>query len=283
MAPGPTSAWGVRGAGPNLGVVVSFEFQVHPVGTVLAGPVIYPLAQAPEVLRFYREYAATAPDELTSGALPFTLPAAPFVPPELHGARVIGIPVCYAGSLEVGEQVLQPLREFGPPLADLIQPMPFSAAQLSADFLWPPGYHQYWKSSFLPALSDPAIKTLVDHFASVPSPLTVVVLDHLGGAISRVGPDQTAFPHRAWAYDFLISSAWAEPADSERNIRWTREFYAAMEPQRAPAIYINYMYLSDEGEGRAREVYGQHAERLAELKAKYDPANVFPGSASPRV
>ena len=109
----------------------------------------------------------------------------------------------------------------------------------------------------------------------MPSPLTVVVLDHLGGAIGRVGPDETAFPHRAWAYNFLISSAWADPADSERNIRWTREFYAAMEPHLAPAIYGNFMYLDDESERRAREVYGQHAERLAELKATYDPTNLF--------
>lgn len=271
----PDLFWGVRGAGANFGVVVSFEFQVHPVGMVLAGPVIYPLAQAPEVLRFYREYAATAPDELTSGALLFSLPPAPFVPPELHGAPVVGIPVCYAGALEVGEQVLRPLREFGPPVADFIQPMPFGAAQLSADLLWPPGHHQYWKSSFLPALSDAAIQTMVSHFAGVPSPLTVLVLDSLGGAISRVGPDETAFPHRTWPYNFLISSAWADPADSERNIRWTREFYAAMAPQLAPAIYGNYMYLSDESEQRAGEVYGQHAARLAELKAKYDPTNLF--------
>ena len=271
----PDLFWGVRGAGANFGVIVSFEFQVHPIGMVLAGPVIYPLAQAPEVLRFYREYAATAPDELTSGALIFTLPAAPFLPPELHGERVVGIAVCYTGSPEVGAQVLQPLREFGAPMADFIQSMPFGVAQLSADFLWPPGHHQYWKSSFLPALSDRAIETMVSQFASVPSPLTVVVLDQLGGAISRVGPDETAFPHRAWPYNFLISSAWADPADSERNIRWTREFYAAMEPQLAQAIYGNYMYLGDESEQRAGEVYGKHSERLAELKAKYDPTNLF--------
>jgi len=109
----------------------------------------------------------------------------------------------------------------------------------------------------------------------VPSPLTVVVLDQLGGAISRVGPNETAFPHRAWPYNLLISSAWADPAESERNIRWTREFYAAMEPQLARAIYVNYMYLDDESEQRAREVYGQNSERLAELKAKYDPTNLF--------
>ena len=265
----------MRGAGANFGVVCSFEFRVHPVGTVLAGPVIYPLAQAPEVLRFYRQYTAAAPDELTSGALLFTLPPAPFLPPELHGAPVVGVPVCYAGAPEVGEQVLKPLRAFGPPLADLVQPMPLGVAQRSADLLWPPGYHQYWKSSFLPALSDAAIDTMVGHFAGVPSPQTVVVLDHLGGAVSRVGPDDTAFPHRAWPYNFLISSAWADPSDTDRNTRWTRAFYAAMEPHLAQAIYGNYMYLGDEGEPRSREVYGPHAERLAALKAKYDPTNLF--------
>jgi len=141
--------------------------------------------------------------------------------------------------------------------------------------LWPPGYHQYWKSRFLPALSDAAIETLVGRFADVPSPLSVIVIDHLGGAVARVEPDATAFPHRGWEYDFLISSAWADPADSERNIRWTRELYAAMGPELAQAIYSNYMYLGDESEQRVREVYGQNAARLAELKAAYDPANLF--------
>ena len=271
----PDLFWGVRGAGANFGVVVSFEFRVHPVGTVLAGLVIHPLAKAPEVLRCWRKYAATAPDELTSAALLFSLPPAPFVPPELHGAQVVGIAVCYAGPPAVGEQVLRPLREFGPPVDDVIEPMPFGVAQTSGDALWPPGHHQYWKSSFLPALSDPAIQTMVSRFADVPSPLTVVALDHLGGAISRVGPDETAFPHRAWAYNCLISSGWADSADSERNIGWTRGFYAAMEPHLAQAIYGNYMYLGDESERRTREVYGQNSGRLAMLKAKYDPTNFF--------
>jgi hypothetical protein len=267
--------WGVRGAGSSLGVVVSFEFRVHPVGTVLAGLIIHPVAQAAEVTRFWRDFADTAPDELTSGVLLFSLPPAPFLPPELHGAPVVAIPVCYAGPPEVGERVLRPLRAFGSPIADLIAPMPFDVAQVSADLLWPPGNHQYWKSSFLPALTDAAIATMVDWFATVPSPLSVVVIDHLGGAVSRVGPDETAFPHRSWPYNFLISSGWDDPADAERNISWTREFYAAMEPHLAEAIYINYMYLTDEDTRGAREVYGRNIGRLAELKATYDPTGLF--------
>jgi hypothetical protein len=160
-------------------------------------------------------------------------------------------------------------------MADLIAPTPFNIAQLSADLLWPPGNHQYWKSNFLPALTDAAIATMVDHFADVPSPLTVVVLDHLGGAVGRVGAAETAFPHRTWPYNFLISSAWADPADTARNIGWTRAFYAAMEPHLAEAIYINYMYLSDEAARGAREVYGPHVDRLADLKARYDPTGLF--------
>jgi hypothetical protein len=146
--------------------------------------------------------------------------------------------------------------------------------------LWPPGYHQYWKSSFLPALSDPAIETMVSHFANVPSPLTVVLLDHLGGAVARVGPDEAI--QLAWPYNFLISSAWADSAESELNIGWTRDLYAAMQPRLAQAVYINYMYLTDESEGRAREVYGQNSGRLAELKAKYDPGNLFRMGVLPR-
>ena len=267
--------WGVRGGGGNFGVVTSFEFQVHPVGTVLAGLLIHPLTNAKDVLRLLRQHVDTVPDELTWGVLLFSAPPVPFLPAEMHGTPVAAIPVCYAGPIEVGEQVLQPIREFGPPLADLIQPMPYSVAQTSADTLWPPGHHNYWKSSYLKDLSDEAIETIVAQFATVPSPQTVVVIDHNGGgAISRVGQDETAFAHREWTYNFLISSEWANPADSEENIRWTREFWEAMQPFVANAVYVNF--TSDEGEDVVRAAYAAKThERLVAVKNKYDPTNLF--------
>ena len=170
---------------------------------------------------------------------------------------------------------MQPIREFGPPLADVIQPMPYSVAQTSADILWPPGHHNYWKSSYLKDLSDEAIETIVAHFATVPSPQTVIVVDHNGsGAISRVGQDETAYSHRDWTYNFIISSERANPADSEKNIRWTREFWEAMQPFVANAVYVNF--TSDEGEDVVRAGYSAKTyERLVAVKNKYDPTNLF--------
>jgi FAD/FMN-containing dehydrogenase len=267
--------WGVRGGSGNFGAVTSFEFQVHPVGTVLAGLVIHPITNAKDVLRLLRQHVATVPDELTWGVLLFSVPPVPFLPAQMHGTPVAAITICYAGPLEVGEEVLQPIREFGPPLADLIQPMPYSVAQTAADILWPQGHHNYWKSRYLKDLSDEAIETIVAQFATVPSPRTVIVVDHSGGgAINRVGQDETAYAHRDWTYNFLISSEWADPADSEKNIRWTREFWEAMQPFVANALYINF--TSDEGEDVVRVAYDTKTqERLIAVKNKYDPTNLF--------
>ncbi len=271
----PDLFWGVRGGGGNFGVVTSLEFQAHPVGMVLGGLLIHPLTRAKDVLRLLRRHVAAAPDELTWGVLLFSVPPVPFLPEQMHGTPVAAIAVCYAGSLEEGEQVLQPLREFGPPLADLIQPMPYSVAQTMADILFPPGHHNYWKSSFLKDLSDDAIETILTHFAAVPSPHTVVIVDHNGGgAISRVGQDDTAFAHREWTYNVLVSTTWANPADSETNIHWTRGFWEAMQPFMANAVYVNY--TSDEGEDLIRAAYAAKTrERLVALKNKYDPTNLF--------
>jgi FAD/FMN-containing dehydrogenase len=256
--------WGLRGGGGNFGVVTSFEFQLHPAGTVLAGPVIHPLAQAGEVLRFYRDFAATAPDELTSGALFATLPDV---------GPVVAIGFVYAGPIEAGEAVVRPLREFGSPVADAVQPMPYSAAQTMVDAFWPRGLQNYWKSSFFKELSDKAIDTLVAHFASVPSPQTVVVLEHFGGAMSRVAPEATAFPHRHLDFDVVITTMWTDPADAERNIAWTRDYWDALQPFAPAAVYVNY--LGVEGEERVRAAYGANYGRLVALKNKYDPTNLF--------
>ncbi len=267
--------WGVRGAGANFGVVTRFVFQVHPVGTVLAGPVIHPFERARDVLRMFRSHVATAPDELTWGILLFTIPESPAFPPQLRGQRVVAVAICYAGPIEAGEACLRPIREFGPPLADLVEPMPYSVAQVSADFIWPPGYRNYWKSSYLRDLSDGAIDTIVEHFARVPSRQTVIVLDHnSGGAITRVDPGETAYGHRGWTYNFLITSAWGDPADDERNIAWTRELWSAMRPFYADALYINF--TSDQGADAMRSAYPPGVrERLVALKDRYDPDNLF--------
>jgi hypothetical protein len=267
--------WGVRGGGGNFGVVTSLEFQVHPVGTVLGGLVIHPVTSAKDVLRLLRDNVDTVPDELTWGILLFTVPPLPVLPEKMHGVPVVAIGVCYAGPIEEGERVLKPLRDFGQPLADAIHVMPYSAAQTMADVLWPRGHHNYWKSSYLKDLSDEAIATIVDHFAIVPSPKTVILVEHDGGgAISRVGQDETAYAHRDLTYNFLISSEWPDRANSESNIRWTRQFWEAMQPFLAKAVYVNY--TSDEGDDVIKAAYAANVrERLVALKNKCDPSNLF--------
>ena len=266
--------WGIRGAGGNFGIVTSFEFQVHPAGTVLAGLVLHPVSKGKELLRYWREFGPTAPEEFTDGALLFTAAADVPVPDALRQGPILGLGGVYVGQMEIGERVLRPLREFAAPAADIFQPMPYSAAQTMADFLWPRGTYNYWKSNYLTSLSDPAIDTILDYYSKAPSERTVVVLEHNGhGAMERVAEDATAFGHRTWPYNFLVTTMWTDATKSEINIRWTREFWDAMRPFLADALYVNY--LSDVEEGFVRAAYGQKYERLAALKDKYDPTNFF--------
>jgi FAD/FMN-containing dehydrogenase len=267
--------WAVRGGGGNFGVVTSFTFQVHPAGTVLAGLVLHPLDAAPDALRFWRDYARSSPEALTSGALLITAPPAPFVPPEAQGRPAVALGGVYTGDLDDAEAILEPLRRFGAPFADIFQPMPYSAAQVMADDLWPRGSQNYWKSGFLDALTDAAVDTIVERFAGVPSPLTTVVLEHNGdGAMTRVGPNETAFAQRRWPYNFLITSLWSDPADSKRNVGWTRDTWDALRPFLPDAVYVNY--LGAEGEDRVRAAYGDdNYARLVAAKNAYDPTNMF--------
>ena len=267
--------WAVRGGGGNFGVVTSFEFKVHPVGTVLAGVVVHPSEAAGDVMRYWRDFEKTSPSKLTQGALLFHFPDDPSAPSELRAASVIGVGGVYAGSVDEGEKALAPLRGFGKPAADLFQPIPYNQAQRMADFLWPSGLHGYWKSSYMENLSDAAIDVIVDYFSRVPSPHTVVVLEHNGdGAIERVPESATAFGHRAWPYNFLVTSAWSDPTVTDRNIAWTREFFDAMKPFLVNASYINY--IGDEGIEGLKGSYGEAKySRLAAIKSKYDPINLF--------
>ena len=267
--------WGLRGGGGNFGIVTSFEFRVYPAGTVLAGLVLHPLSSGREALQFWRGFGPTAPEEFTDSALVFNAPAEMPVPDSLRAEPIVGLGGVCTAPLDAAEAAMAPLRRFGPPAADAIQPMPYSAAQTMADFLWPPGLLNYWKSSFLKELSDAAIDTILAYSKTAPSPRTVIVLEHNGhGAMSRVAADATAFGYRNWPFNFLVTSIWSDPAESDANIRWTREFCDAMQPFLADAVYVNY--LGEEGEERVRSAYspGTYA-RLAALKQKYDPTNLF--------
>jgi hypothetical protein len=256
--------WAIRGGGGNFGVVTSFRYRLHPVGTVLGGGLSYPLSKAHEVLRFYHEFASGCPDELSTDA---SLGVAP------DGSSVVVVSVCYCGPAEEGERVLRPLREFGSPLADNIQPMAYTTLQSAPDARFPPGRQHYWKSSYLRELNDNAVEVMVQFVSEIPSPTTGVGLQQMHGAASRVDPTATAFPHRDEHYDFLILSQWVDPAESERNVEWTRSLFEAMEPYFEGGVYVNN--LGDEGEDRVREAYGANYERLLALKGKYDPTNFF--------
>lgn len=265
--------WAIRGGGGNFGVVSAFEFQAHPGGTLLSGLVVHPAAAAPPALRMWRDFEAAAPEELTQGALLFHFPDDPSSP--LRSMPLCGIGGVYAGPIDRGEKALESLRAYGPPIADLFKPTPYNEAQKMADFLWPPGLQNYWKSSYLTDLSDGAIDVVCEFFARVPSKQTVIVLEHNGhGAMDRVPESATAFGHRGYPYNLLATSAWSDPKDAERNIAWTRELFDAMRPYLARAAYVNY--IGDEGAQGLRVAYGADKyARLAMLKMKYDPTNLF--------
>jgi hypothetical protein len=261
--------WGVRGGGGNFGVVTAFEYQLHRVGPVLAGFVIHPFEKAKEVLKFYRDFTRAAPDELASGMVLVTMP---------EGTPVAAIPVCYNGPIAEGERVLKPLRAFGSPLVDQIGPMPYTAAQQLIDAFYPPGLQQYWKSSFLREISDAAIDTIVACCAHRPSPMCHAVIEHtLGGAVSRVDREATAFNHRDVPYSFLSLGVCTDPAEAETCVRWARECWQAMQPFSTGSVYVNYLGReADEGAERIQAAYGaEKYQRLVALKHTYDPTNMF--------
>jgi FAD/FMN-containing dehydrogenase len=272
----PDLFWGLRGGGGNFGIVTSFEYRVHPVGPiVLAGPVFHLLEDAPEVLRFYREFAAAGPDELTTIFELSVAQPLPFLPAEVHGTPIVMVGACYAGAPQEGLEVVRRLKEFGNPIADLLEPKPYLALQSMFDPFVPHGWHRSWKSVELPSLTDDAIDTLVKHAAVQTSPKSYCIVFQLGGALSRVGRDETAFTQRDAAYNVNINAVWTpEDPDAERHIRWARDFFAAMQPHARDRVYLNF--LGDEGPDRVREAYGAATyDRLARLKATHDPDNFF--------
>ena len=258
----PDLFWALRGGSGNFGVVTSFELKLHPLTQVLGGMVIHPFERAKDVLRFYSEVAASAPDELTTYAALVTAP---------DGQKAVAIMPCYCSPIEEGERILAPMRAFGPPIADLIRPMKYSEMNTLVDAANPPGLQNYWKWNGLRELSDAAIDAIVEHAARVPSPRTVILIDQLHGAASRVAPHETAFAHRNAPHSLVILSMWDDPADAETNIAWTRGLAAATAPFSTGGVYVNG---ADPGT-RASAAYGANYDRLVHIKTAYDPTNFF--------
>ena len=266
--------WGLGGGGGNFGVVTAFEYDLHPLSTVLGGLVLYPASRATEVLHFFREFVATAPDELTCIAIFLTAPPAPFVPEPLHNKPAIAIAVCYAGSAEEGERFVQPLRMFGPPVADLIGPMPYPVLQSMFDESAPYGLQNYWKSAFLDELGDAAVDVLTGAAEQMRSPLAALHIHHLKGAVSRVDSAATAFGNRDARFVLNIVGTWPDPVDSVANTRWVRDTHAAISPYSNGSGYVNFM--ADEDQDHVRAAYSRTAyARLVALKRAYDPHNLF--------
>jgi FAD/FMN-containing dehydrogenase len=260
----PDLFWALRGGGGNFGVATSFEFRVHEVGpTVLGGLVIYPLAQAAAVLRFYRDFCARLPDAAEAYASILTAP---------DGHQVVAMLLGYTGDLAEGERVLAPARQFGSPIADTIGPLPYAERQKLIDDLGIHGIHRYWKSGFMTELPDAFIDLVAERALTITSPMTAIGFFFFHGAASRVDPESTAFAMRAVQWDFDIIAQWTNPAEAAIHVQWAREFWRAVEPY-ASGVYVNH--INEDEPGRITAAFGPNYARLVDVKTRYDPTNLF--------
>ncbi len=265
--------WALRGGGGNFGVVTSFEFKLHPVKDIYGGPMFFELEHAGELLRFYREFIADAPEEFGGFPAYQIAPPLPFIPEERHGDTFIAFVACWAGPLEEGESALKALRDVAPIVAEHVGPMPYAALNSAFDALVPPGLQHYWKANFVTELTDAAIDAHVEHGAKIPVVNSTVHFYPINGACHRVGADETAFGHRDASFATVIAGMWPEPADNEANIEWVRNYYAATAPHSEEGGYINFM--AEDDQDRVPANYGATYDRLAEVKRNYDPSNLF--------
>jgi FAD/FMN-containing dehydrogenase len=264
----PELFWGVRGGGGNFGIVTSFEFRLHPLGTILAGLLLHPLSRGREILERYRDFARTAPDALTAGILITTW---------FDGAPVMAIALCWSGEVAAGERAIEPLRRLGAPILDTVRPMSYGELQTTFDATNPPGAW-YYKTGYLDGETfgtDRFIDTLLDHCDfPTPSPLSRIFIEHLGGAVGRVPADATAFVHRSAPFDLIVIAGGFGPEEAEGNIRWARATSDAMRPFMSGAAYVNYLG-ADATREAVQSAYGPAYARLVALKDRYDPTNFF--------
>lgn len=271
----PDLLWGLKGGGGNFGIVTAFHFRLHPLGPmILGGLMFYPATMARDVVRFWRDFMPTARDEIGGAVIFMTAPPAPFVPEAARGKPMIGMLLAYAGPVAEGEAALKPLRSFGPPIVDLIQPIPYLTLQGTTEEGNPKGIQNYWTADFYRSLPDEAIDVLVAHATKLTSPMNVVIVVAGGGAVARVDEDATAIGERNAPFNIHYLSTWLDPKDDAINIASTRATSAAMKPWATGRVYLNY--VGDEGEARIEGSFGtEKLARLRALKRKWDPDNLF--------
>jgi FAD/FMN-containing dehydrogenase len=269
----PDLFWALRGGGGNFGVVTAFEFRLHPVERVVAGPTLWPLDRSREVLRWYREFILDAPEDLNGFFAFMTVPPAPPFPPELHGQKMCGVVWCWTGPATRTDEVFEPVRGRGPALFG-VQEMPFPALQSAFDPLYPPGLQWYWRADFIREIPDASIEEHVRHAARMPTALSTMHLYPMDGAVHRIGRHETAFSYRDANWNQVIVGVDPDPAMREQIIRWTREYWEAVHPYSSGGAYVNFL-MDDEGGDRVRATYRDNYPRLIEVKRRYDPENRF--------
>jgi len=262
----PELFWALRGGGGNFGVVTTFEFQLHEVSTVLGGMLIYPVSRARDVLRLYRDVTRTAPDELTVFAAMMHTP---------DGMPVVALAMCYNGPMKDGEKAIAAIRSFGSPIAGEVGPIPYTALQSMLDAGFPSGLQVHWRSEFAAQLPDELIDSLVAAFKNVKSPLSALLIEQFGGAVKRVPVDATAFDQRDAAYNMVIVSRWVTPLDAEPNVQWARATSDAVKPFGTGTVYVNYIGAGESPDRVRASFSPTKFARLAEIKRKYDPTNLF--------
>jgi FAD/FMN-containing dehydrogenase len=271
----PDLFWAIRGGGGNFGVVTSFEFKLHPVGPqVIAGLIVHPFSAAQEVLREYRRLVEKAPDELCCWAVMRKAPPLPFLPAEVHGTEVLVLALCYAGDLVSGAEAAAPFKAIGKPIADVVGPHPYAGWQMAFDPLLTPGARNYWKSHDFVELADGLIDALLDATRQLPDPQCEIFIGNLGGAINRVAVEATAYPHRNANFVVNMHTRWSRPSEDARCVAWARSLYDAAAPFATGGVYVNFM-PDDEAERVRSGAYGPNYDRLARIKAAYDPKNLF--------
>ena len=265
--------WAMRGGGGNFGVATSFTFKAHPVSTVYAGPMLWHLDKAVEVMKWYREFITKAPEDLYGFFAFLNVPPGPPFPENLHGKTMCGVVWCYCGSMDKAEEVFRPIRKIGPPAVDFVGPMPYPALQSFLDPLLPPGLQWYWKGDFVNELSDEAIKLHMKYGSELPSLLSTMHIYPVDGAPQRVGKKDTAFSYREAKWSMVIAGIDPDPANKDRITKWAKTYWEALHPYSAGGAYVNFMM--EEGQNRVEATYRDNYKRLSQIKRKYDPTNLF--------